>query len=174
MAKKKKKVTGLWLPLDILKDENLTANQKLFLSEILALNKKRPCIASNGHFSDLFGVNKPNCTRIIKSLEAKGYVKIHIKREGKKIVQRQIRATLPYYQNDNTRTIKKATTYYQNDNNLLSKRQRENTYRKQIENSDLINSDNIEQPDYSEDDMKYLESLGLSGLMPSNGKKKKK
>lgn len=81
---------GVWIPKDLWLDKTLKPIHKFFLIEIDSLDSKKGCIASNAHFSQLFGVTKGRCTQIIKELEAKGLIKIHLFYEGKMIKRRAI------------------------------------------------------------------------------------
>jgi hypothetical protein len=82
---------GIWIPKEIWLNKDLTIMERLFLVEIDSLDQENGCFASNGHFAEMFEISKGRCTQIIKSLEAKGFLKIEIQREGKMITKRVIR-----------------------------------------------------------------------------------
>ena len=82
---------GIWIPKEIWTDKNLTIMEKVFLVEIDSLDNSSGCYASNKYFSDFFEISKGRCTQIIKELEAKGYIKIKLERDGKQITRRVIR-----------------------------------------------------------------------------------
>jgi|LGOV01.1.fsa_nt_gb hypothetical protein len=63
-----------------IKDKKTTMNEKLILMEISNLSMlELGCIASNSHFSELMGVKKEAISRLISSLEKKGYISSKIK-----------------------------------------------------------------------------------------------
>lgn len=82
---------GIWIPKQIWLNKDLTIMEKLFLVEIDSLDNEKGCFASNAHFAEMFEVSKGRCTQIIKSLEAKGFVKIQLIREEKVISKRLIK-----------------------------------------------------------------------------------
>lgn len=65
------------VPIELLHDENLSANQKFVLSEIMQLaTLDKGCIATNKHFSELIKISVSGISRILSDLEEKGYIKI--------------------------------------------------------------------------------------------------
>ena len=71
---------GLWLPIELLKDKSTTMQEKLILVEINQLSMlDKGCVASNNHFSELFGIKKESVSRSISSLENKGFITTKIK-----------------------------------------------------------------------------------------------
>jgi len=87
----KRSFKGVWIPKEIWLNKDLTLIEKIFLVEIDSLDNDNGCFASNKYFSDFFGVSKGRCTQIIKSLEAKKYVKIRIERQGNQIIKRVVK-----------------------------------------------------------------------------------
>ncbi|WP_027405492.1 DnaD domain protein [Anaerovibrio sp. RM50] len=65
-------VKGLWIPIEILSDKELTLSEKLVAAEIYIL---APCNASNNHIGNILNMNKRQVMRIIKNLEEKGWIK---------------------------------------------------------------------------------------------------
>lgn len=65
-------LTGLWIPVEILTDTDLTSTEKLVVAEIYFL---QPCVASNEHIGNILNLNKRQVMRIIKKLEEKGWIK---------------------------------------------------------------------------------------------------
>lgn len=82
---------GVWIPKEVWLNKNLTPIEKFFLIEIESLDNEKGCYASNAHFSELFGLTKGRCTQIIKSLEAKNVLTIHLQRDGKLIKKRTLK-----------------------------------------------------------------------------------
>lgn len=70
----KNKTTGLWIPQEILDDNNLSLQEKVLLAKIEALDNEEGCFATNDHFSKLLGVNKVRVSNIISSLIEKKYI----------------------------------------------------------------------------------------------------
>lgn len=73
-----KKIEGLWIPIEILSNQNLSANEKLVLSIIKALDKGQGCFASNKYIAELIGLKSTTMSNIISSLKEKGFVEVTI------------------------------------------------------------------------------------------------
>lgn len=65
---------GIWIDIEILKDQNLSIQEKFMLAMIKALDKGKGCYASNRYFADLLGVTSKRASDIIRSLITKEYV----------------------------------------------------------------------------------------------------
>lgn len=78
MENKSNQVEGLWIPIEILSNSNLTANEKLVLSIIKALDKGQGCFASNKYIAELIGLESRSMTAIISKLKEKGFVEVTI------------------------------------------------------------------------------------------------
>lgn len=65
---------GIWIDIEILKDENLSLQEKFVLAIIKGLDKGKGCYASNRYFADLLNVTSKRASDIIRSLIAKKYV----------------------------------------------------------------------------------------------------
>ena len=65
---------GVWIDIEILKDENLSLQEKFVLAIIKALDKGKGCYASNRYFADLLNVTAKRASDIIRSLITKEYV----------------------------------------------------------------------------------------------------
>ena len=65
---------GIWIDIEILKDENLSIQEKFVLAIIKALDKGKGCYASNRYFADLLNVTSKRASDIIRSLITKEYV----------------------------------------------------------------------------------------------------
>lgn len=82
---------GVWIPKQIWLDKELTWMEKLVLVELESLDNENGCFASNKYLAEFFQVSKPRITQIIKSLEKKGRLKVHLQKEGKRVIKRTIR-----------------------------------------------------------------------------------
>ena len=65
---------GVWIDIEILKDQKLSIQEKLVLAIIKALDKGKGCYASNRYFADLLNVTSKRASDIIRSLITKEYV----------------------------------------------------------------------------------------------------
>ena len=65
---------GVWIDIEILKDQNLSLQEKFVLAIIKALDKGKGCYASNRYFADLLNVTSKRASDIIRSLITKEYV----------------------------------------------------------------------------------------------------
>lgn len=91
------------IPANIRYDKDLPANAKLLYGEITALcNEKGYCWATNGYFSELYGVSVRSISMWINSLVNKGYLKSRIKyKTGSKEIESRILsvASIPIEEN---------------------------------------------------------------------------
>ena len=69
-----KTLEGIWIDIEILKDQNLSIQEKLVLAIIKALDKGKGCYASNRYCADLLNVTSKRASDIIRSLITKEYV----------------------------------------------------------------------------------------------------
>ena len=68
-------VKGIWIPIEIWKDKNLTWNEKILLLEIDSFTSQdKDCYFSNKYISELLDVNETTANKILSSLIKKGYV----------------------------------------------------------------------------------------------------
>ena len=87
------KLKGLWIPADILLNEDLSDKEKIILSMILYLSEEsKSCFASNKYIANIVNVTHERVSKIISALKDKGYVsvKLKYKKESKEIEKRQI------------------------------------------------------------------------------------
>lgn len=88
------KLKGLWIPAEILLNEELSDKEKIILSIILYLSEDtKSCFASNKYIANIVNVTHERVSKIISSLRDKGYisVKLKYKTDSKEIEERQIR-----------------------------------------------------------------------------------
>ena len=87
------KLKGLWIPAEILLNEDLSDKEKIILAIILYLSEEtKSCFASNKYIANIVNVTHERVSKIISSLKDKGYVdvKLKYKTDSKEIEQRQI------------------------------------------------------------------------------------
>ena len=71
---------GLWIPIEILTDKNLSDKEKTILSIILFLSKENNnCFCTNGTISELLNISSKQVSKLINSLKAKGYIGVTMK-----------------------------------------------------------------------------------------------
>lgn len=78
MENKSNQIEGLWIPIEILSNQNLSANEKLVLSIIKALDKGQGCFASNTYIAKLVGLKSGTLSNMISSLKEKGFVEVEV------------------------------------------------------------------------------------------------
>ena len=79
---------GLWIPPEIMGDDNLTLIEKVFLADILFLDYENYCFAKNKHFSDRFNIGIPRSSQVVSSLVEKKYITRHLKYKGGEVDER--------------------------------------------------------------------------------------
>ena len=66
---------GIWIPIEIWKDSNLSWNEKILLLEVDSFtSQQRDCYFSDDYIADLLGVGVTTANKILASLIRKGYV----------------------------------------------------------------------------------------------------
>lgn len=135
-------VKGIWIPIEIWKDKNLTWNEKILFLEIDSYTSKdKDCYFSNEYISDLLGINITNASKTISSLIEKGYI-IKTKFDGRK---RYVKTALSYSttlpcreeQPSHARTIEYTSLH--SNNNLINK-----DNKKEIEDKSSKKDDEID------------------------------
>ena len=97
----KQKIKGLWIPIEILLNKDLSDKEKIILSMILYLSEEtKSCFASNKYIASIVNVTANRVSKIISSLKEKQYIKVKLKykTDSKEIEERQI---LPIVENIN-------------------------------------------------------------------------
>lgn len=87
------KLKGLWIPAEILLNEELSDKEKIILSMILYLSEEKgSCFASNKYIANIVNVTPERVSKIIRSLKDKRYIKVKLKykTDSKEIEERQI------------------------------------------------------------------------------------
>ena len=89
----KQKLKGLWIPAEILLNNDLSYKEKIVLSMVLYLSDDTgSCFASNKYIASIVNVTSDRVSKIVSSLKDKGYVDVNLKYkiDTKEIKERQI------------------------------------------------------------------------------------
>ena len=89
----KQRLKGLWIPAEILLNNDLSDKEKIILSMILYLSDETgSCFASNKYIASIVNVTSDRVSKIISSLKDKVYVDVNLKykKVTKEIEERQI------------------------------------------------------------------------------------
>ena len=89
----KQKLKGLWIPAEILLNNDLSDKEKIVLSMVLYLSHDTgSCFASNKYIASIVNVTSDRVSKIVSSLKEKGYVDVNLKYkiDTKEIEERQI------------------------------------------------------------------------------------
>lgn len=76
---------GVWIPAEILEDKNLTLKEKTFLAGLKYLYTGRECTATNAEMSKFFNLSERTVSKIISSLDKKGYLIVSYD-NGKRVI----------------------------------------------------------------------------------------
>lgn len=90
----KKKLKGIWIPLEILENEKLSDKEKLLYSIILSLSLDTGyCYANNRYLSKILNITTGRVSKLISSLKTKSFIEIKMiyEEDSKKIERREIR-----------------------------------------------------------------------------------
>jgi len=75
---------GIWIPIEIIEDDNLDWLNKALLSEIISYSKlPLGCIASNEKFGELLNIHRGNVSKRISYLVENEYIKIIVVNKSK-------------------------------------------------------------------------------------------
>jgi DNA-binding MarR family transcriptional regulator len=94
MAEQQRAFKGVWIPVEIWLNENLSLQEKAVLAEIDSFcSRYESCYASNEHFAKFIQVGERRIQKILKSLESKGLIEREIiyKNGTKEIEKRFLR-----------------------------------------------------------------------------------
>ena len=70
---------GLWIPIEILSDKNLSDKEKHIYSIIMFLSKKNNyCYCTNSNISKLLNISVTQVSKLINLLKNKNYISIEL------------------------------------------------------------------------------------------------
>ena len=165
----KQRLKGLWIPAEILLNNDLSDKEKIILSMVLYLSDETgSCFASNKYIASIVNVTSDRVSKIISSLKDKGYVDVNLKykKVTKEIEERQImpiteninRYSKKYLEgigkNNYSGSQKELHPIGENDKDIINNIKNKNNYNKESHNKN--NKANFEQRDYSNFDFTKL------------------
>ena len=160
---RKQKLKGLWIPAEILLNNDLSDKEKIILSMILYLSDETgSCFASNKYIASIVNVTSDRVSKIVSSLKEKGYVDVNLKYkiDTKEIEERQIipilertnRYSEKYLEgidkNNYLGGQKELHPIGENDKDIINNIKNKNNYNKESPIK-KINKANFEQRDYT-------------------------
>lgn len=127
---------GIWIPIEIWKDNNLTWNEKILFLEIDSYTSKdRDCFFSNEYIAQLLGINETNANKTLSSLIQKGYV-VKTKFDGRR---RYVKTALSYSTTLPCREQQPSHAYDSNIiNNNIKQSNKTNNKEKEIKKESLF------------------------------------
>ena len=93
---------GLWIPIEVLTDKNLSDKEKVIFSLIVFLSQeKQYCFCTNKTISELLNISVTQVSKLVNSLKDKGYINIEIvyKENSKEV---DVRKLIPIEEKLNT------------------------------------------------------------------------
>lgn len=166
----KQKLKGLWIPAEILLNNNLSDKEKIVLSMVLYLSDDTgSCFASNKYIASIVNVTSDRVSKIVSSLKEKGYVDVNLKYkiDTKETEERQIipitesinRYSEKYLEgigkNNYSGSQKELPPIGENDKDIINNIKNKNNYNKELQIK-KNNKANFEQRDYTSFDFTKL------------------
>ena len=164
------KLKGLWIPAEILLNEDLSDKEKIILSIILYLSEEtKSCFASNKYIANIVNVTHERVSKIISALKDKGYVsvKLKYKKDSKEIEERQITPIVKninrYSQdvqegietNNYSDSQKQLYPIVEKDKDIINNIKNKNIYKNKINNTKKYKPNYVER-DYTNFDLTKL------------------
>ena len=84
---------GLWIPIEILTDKNLSDKEKHIYSLVIFLSQeKQYCFCTNKTISELLNISVTQVSKLVNSLKDKGYINIQMvyKENSKEVDMRRL------------------------------------------------------------------------------------
>lgn len=112
---------GIWIPIEILTDDNLSDKEKIIYAIIIYLSKENQyCFLTNKTISELFNISVTQVSKLVNSLKDKNYINIKlIYKENSKQVE--MRKLIPIGKNKDTYLAKVKSLSNKNSIPLLKK-----------------------------------------------------
>ena len=117
MEEQERQFKGIWIPKEIWLTDDLSLQEKVVLIEIESLeDETKGCYASNKYFANFFKLSPGRISQIINNLVDKEYIDVKYIKNGREIIERQIRIQRPPYP-----VFRKLNTYLENDEGGIKK-----------------------------------------------------
>lgn len=158
----KQKLKGLWIPVEILLNEELSDKEKIILSIVLYLSDETgSCFASNKYIASIVNVTSDRVSKIVSSLKKKEYIEVTLKFkvDSKEVESRQIipnkekinRYSEKYLEgigeNNNSTSQKQPYPTGEKNKDIINNIKNKNNYNKESHNKN--NKANFEHRDYT-------------------------
>ena len=132
---------GVWIPKEIWLADDLKLREKAMLAEIESLETEdRGCYASNSYFGKFFNLSNNRVSEVINSLVDKKWITAEYIKEGKEIVERQLRINKFRYSEN------RIGGYSENVERVFGKHERDNINNNiytTAQSEDFAESDNL-------------------------------
>ena len=134
---------GIWIPIEVLTNKELSDKEKMIYSMILFLsNENKYCYCTNKTISELLNISITQVSKLINLLKEKKYIDIKLiyKENSKQIEMRKL---IPIFKNNNTCLTKLQYPLQQKFNTPIEEKFKDNKY-----NNKKINKCNSTRQDY--------------------------
>ncbi|MBQ9659559.1 MAG: helix-turn-helix domain-containing protein [Clostridia bacterium] len=150
---------GLWIPIEIFTDKNLSDKEKHIYSLVIFLSQeKQYCFCTNKTISELLNISITQVSKLVNSLKDKGYINIEmIYKENSKEVE--MRKLIPTREKLNTLLNKSLIPSPTKLQYPIEEKFKDNKYNNKNINK-INNRTNFEQRDYSDFDWNSLYANG--------------
>lgn len=142
---------GIWIPIEILIDKNLSDKEKIIYAIILFLSQENNyCYCTNKTLSKMFYITTTQVSKLINSLKNKNYINVEIvfKNNSKQIEKRKL---IPLKNNYDTYERKVKYIYTRKLQHPMQQKLKDNKY-----NYKTNNKNRYVGRDYSDFDFKSL------------------
>ena len=149
---------GLWIPIEILTDKNLSDKEKYIYSLVIFLSQeKKYCFCTNKTITELLNISVTQVSKLVNSLKDKGYINIEMiyKKNSKEVEMRKL---IPIEEKLNTLLNKSLIPSPTKLQYPIEEKFKDNKYNKNI--NKINNKANFEQRDYSNFDWNSLYANG--------------
>ncbi len=149
---------GLWIPIEILTDKNLSDKEKYIYSLVIFLSQeKQYCFCTNKTITELLNISVTQVSKLVNSLKDKGYINIEMiyKKNSKEVEMRKL---IPIEEKLNTLLNKSLIPSPTKLQYPIEEKFKDNKYNKNI--NKINNKANFEQRDYSNFDWNNLYANG--------------
>lgn len=140
--------TGLWIPINILEDKNLSDKEKFILSMIIFLSTKdKSCTTSNQTFAKQFNISINRVSKVISALKNKKYILVNFlhKENSKEITKRIL---TPIGKSNNNPIVKNDNKYWQKEQQPIGENDKVIKHNNKNNINNSTNTENLEERKY--------------------------